>query len=308
MSWVNKYRPKTVSDYVFANDYIKDMVESFIEEKKYPDFLILYGEAGLGKSALAKLLSDKMVEDLGVQECDIVTINCGADNGIDFIRSNLVQDLRIRPWGKFKLYILEEYSHSTMQAQDAIKAVLDDNPNDAKFIFTANYIQDIRVPIRSRSMEIPFTRLDTKQFRARLEYILAQEQVEYTENILTYWVNERYPDMRATINALENNTIKKKLRAPYNGNENIFEGVEYDPSKVDKHFLYMIANLNADELSKVRADYNGKAQKTITKLNKYLKNGAEDVLITIETQNKKEYLKKMYTIIFLENVMKRNNH
>ena len=46
--WVEKYRPKKVSEYVWRDDHQKQIVLKWIEEKSLPNIL-LSGQAGAGK-------------------------------------------------------------------------------------------------------------------------------------------------------------------------------------------------------------------------------------------------------------------
>ena len=53
--WVEKYRPKTVDGYVFRDDAQRNQVNTWIKEKTIPH-LLFSGNAGIGKTTLAKLL------------------------------------------------------------------------------------------------------------------------------------------------------------------------------------------------------------------------------------------------------------
>lgn len=53
--WYEKYRPKTIDDYVFQSAAVQEMVESFKREKEIPN-LLLSGVQGTGKSTLGALL------------------------------------------------------------------------------------------------------------------------------------------------------------------------------------------------------------------------------------------------------------
>ena len=53
--WVEKYRPKTVEGYVFRDEHQKNQVKQWIKEGTIPH-LLFSGNAGIGKTTLAKLL------------------------------------------------------------------------------------------------------------------------------------------------------------------------------------------------------------------------------------------------------------
>jgi len=46
--WVEKFRPKSIKDYVWVNDAQKSQVEGWIAEKNIPN-LLLSGGPGIGK-------------------------------------------------------------------------------------------------------------------------------------------------------------------------------------------------------------------------------------------------------------------
>ena len=61
--WVEKYRPKTIEDYVFKDEAQKRQVKSWIKEGSIPH-LLFSGSAGIGKTTLAKVLLNELdIED-----------------------------------------------------------------------------------------------------------------------------------------------------------------------------------------------------------------------------------------------------
>ena len=64
--WVEKYRPRTVSDYVFRDDKQKKQVSSWVDSGAIPH-LLFSGAAGTGKTTLAKVLLKELdVDDLSL--------------------------------------------------------------------------------------------------------------------------------------------------------------------------------------------------------------------------------------------------
>ena len=53
--WVEKYRPSSVSEYVFTDERLKQQVENWVKEGSIPH-LLLSGDPGTGKTTLAKVL------------------------------------------------------------------------------------------------------------------------------------------------------------------------------------------------------------------------------------------------------------
>ena len=53
--WVEKWRPKSLSGYVFKDESQKEQINAWIKEGSIPH-LLLSGSAGVGKTTLAKIL------------------------------------------------------------------------------------------------------------------------------------------------------------------------------------------------------------------------------------------------------------
>ena len=75
--WVTKYRPKTISEYVFRDNAQKAQVSSWLEHGAIPH-LLFSGAAGTGKTTLAKVL----LNELDVDEGDVLFINASVNNGV----------------------------------------------------------------------------------------------------------------------------------------------------------------------------------------------------------------------------------
>jgi len=76
--WVEKYRPKNISEYVFRDEAQKAQVQSWIDSNAIPH-LLFSGGPGTGKTTLAKVLLD----ELGVDDGDVMFINASSHTGVE---------------------------------------------------------------------------------------------------------------------------------------------------------------------------------------------------------------------------------
>ena len=58
--WVEKYRPRSISECILPKD-LKDTFSEFVKDKHIPN-LILCGSAGVGKTTVAKAMLDEIGE------------------------------------------------------------------------------------------------------------------------------------------------------------------------------------------------------------------------------------------------------
>ena len=87
MNWLEKYRPRTLSN-VFGQSYIKDKLLVIIETAKGGTYEIPHmffaGEPGLGKTAMAQSFSRDILGE-GYQ-MNFLELNASDERGIDVVR------------------------------------------------------------------------------------------------------------------------------------------------------------------------------------------------------------------------------
>jgi DNA polymerase III delta prime subunit len=100
--WVERWRPKTLEDYVWSSDAQREQVKSWVTERKLPHILMT-GHPGVGKTSLALML----LQLLNVDNGDIKFINGCTDNGIDVVR-DLENFVNTMPMGEYRYVLIDE--------------------------------------------------------------------------------------------------------------------------------------------------------------------------------------------------------
>jgi replication factor C small subunit len=207
--WVEKYRPKTVDGYVFRDDAQRKQVISWIKEKTIPH-LLFSGNAGIGKTTLAKVLFN----ELDVNPLDIMEINASRENNAETIRDKITNFVQMIPFGDFKIVLLDEADYLTPNAQAILRGVMEEYHTTARFILTCNYPNRIIPAIHSRCQGFHVAKVDQTEFTARVATILLGEEIHFELDTLDTYVKATYPDLRKCINMVQMNSTDGVLHSP----------------------------------------------------------------------------------------------
>jgi DNA polymerase III delta prime subunit len=216
--WVEKYRPRKLEEFVISDKNLS-FINSFKEKKEIPNLLFV-GTPGLGKTSLAKIIVNNILE------CQYLYINASDENGIDTIRTKVTsfaQTLSID--GKIKAIILDETDGLSMEAQRALRNTIEEFAKITRFILTANYRYRVIPALQSRCQSIDLTP-PIEGVVKRCAHVLKSEKVEIPEDQkakLLEFIKSKYPDLRMCINELQKYSSSGVLQLQDTKNDKVLE-------------------------------------------------------------------------------------
>ena len=210
--WTEKYRPSTLTDYVFRDDAQRKQVQGWVDSKTIPH-LLFSGAPGTGKTTLAKVL----INMLDIDEYDVLEINASRENSVENVRDKITNFVQTMPFGEFKVVLLDEADYISPNGQAALRGVMETYASSSRFILTCNYPNKVIPALHSRCQGFHIEKIDHTEFTARVATVCVTEGVDVDIDTLDSYVKATYPDLRKCLNLCQMNTIDGKLVKPNEG-------------------------------------------------------------------------------------------
>ena len=250
--WVEKYRPNTLDGYVFTDEHQKSQIEAWIKEGSIPH-LLFSGNAGVGKTTLAKIL----IEQMDVQDSDVMFANGSKEaRKVEWV-DKLIMFCQTMPFGDFKIVLIDEADYMNPNSvQPALRNLMEEYSHSVRFILTCNYPNKILPALHSRCQRIHIEKTDATEFTARVATILVEENIEFDLDTLDNYVKATYPDLRKCINNLQMNSLDGKLHVPEKGGSEEkdykFEMIElFKKGKISEARKLICSQASPDEMEEV---------------------------------------------------------
>jgi replication-associated recombination protein RarA len=201
--WTELFRPDTLDGYV-GNESVIEKVRLYLASGDVPH-LLFYGQAGTGKTTLAKIIAN------GV-DADVMYINASDENNVDTVRTKIKSFASTVGFRRWKIVILDEADYMTPNGQAALRNLMETFSRTTRFILTCNYVEKIIDPIQSRCQVFGIEPPNRKEVAKRIAGILQTQGIEFNPQDIVTIVNSGYPDIRRVLNSAQRQVIDGELR------------------------------------------------------------------------------------------------
>tara|TARA_R100001510_G_scaffold57702_1_gene66976 strand:- start:11130 stop:12032 length:903 start_codon:yes stop_codon:yes gene_type:complete len=170
MLWTEKYRPYKIEQLIGQDKFANDL-QNWVTMPN----VLLYGPAGVGKTAAANVIGHTVLKD--DMKANFFEINASDDRKLETVRTTIKEVAMSLKVGDapHKIILLDEMDGMTPDAQNALKRIMERYSDNCRFIITCNHRHKIIAPLQSRCANYRFTALSNDEIKKVLMDILQME-------------------------------------------------------------------------------------------------------------------------------------
>ncbi|AYV79797.1 MAG: hypothetical protein Faunusvirus54_1, partial [Faunusvirus sp.] len=172
----------------------------------------------------------------------VLELNGSDDRGINIIRTKIKQFCTNR--GMFsdnvKLVILDEVDSMTLDAQSALRRVIEIYTFNTRFCLICNYVSKIIPAIQSRCMQFRFLPISAEFMAKKLKDVSKKEKMSINRSGIESIVKIANGDMRRAYNILQATSMLNAGDTKQEINENIVYRCSGNPTPTDIKNIYDI--------------------------------------------------------------------
>ena len=246
MLWTEKYRPKTIDEIVGQPALVSDAKHW---GEGMPN-LLLYGPAGVGKTAFAGAVANMILGDAKAQ--NFFEINASDDRRLEVVRTTIKDIASSAKVGDVphRIILLDEMDGMTPDAQNALKRMMERYSGNVRFIITCNHRHKIIYPLQSRCANYLLKPLSNEDILWVLKDILKKEHItSIDEEALGGFIYAVEGDLRRAITELQASISSKtplsiqieRMHEPY---EQLLDSIldkQYESALTQMHDLIYLS-------------------------------------------------------------------
>lgn len=214
-----KYRPQSFSELI-GQEHVQRTLTNAIESNRIAHGYIFSGQRGTGKTTVARILArclncihGPVATPCGVcsscleigagNSVDVIEIDAASNRGINEMRE-IRENVRYRPArDRYKIFIIDEAHQITKEAFNALLKTLEEPPEWVVFILCTTEAYEIPSTIASRCQHFTFHSVDFAEIVNRMKYIVEQEGIEASEEVLSVISQAGEGSVRDSLSALD---------------------------------------------------------------------------------------------------------
>lgn len=225
-----KYRPQSI-DEIVGQEHIKRALTNAIEMNRISHAYLFTGPRGTGKTSTARIFAKSLncVKGPTIHPCnecencrnitnsvpiDVIEIDAASNRSVNDA-DDIIQKVSLAPvHSRYKIYIIDEVHMLTTQAFNALLKTLEEPPENVIFILATTEVHKVLDTIKSRCQRFDFKRITTEDISKHLRFISDKENINITDEALSYIAQNSAGGMRDSIALLDQLSVLNSQDKP----------------------------------------------------------------------------------------------
>lgn len=206
LPWVEKYRPQTMAEVKGHSDIIT-VLGKYGGIARTPH-LLFYGPPGSGKTSTILAMANEYYGSKNIRDM-VMEVNASDERGVEVVTGKIKSFVETRSFSgrRVKLVILDEADALTVDAQSALRRIMEKSTSGARFCLCCNYINNLSGPIQSRCTRFHFKGIDRESLRSMAFGICSKERVVFEEGAIDALLDLSKGDARRVINLMQSASL-----------------------------------------------------------------------------------------------------